>query len=201
MRYTMRNLSVLLVAVVLQGLALVPQTVPAAAQHARTPQGIDMRPLQALTTHKGSRLDLTNLRRKPYAVVFGFTHCPDICPTTLLHMKTLLDDLGPEAKSFPVLFVTVDPERDTVEVLSKYVTSFDERIVGLTGTPLDIEAVAHAFGAFYERQAPSGAGYSVDHTTRVYLMDAFGLLAEAHDPATEAAKLKVTIAKLLRQQR
>ncbi len=168
-------------------------------QHARPPQGIDLKPLYSLTTHLGSPLGPASLRRRPFAVVFGFTHCPDICPTTLLHLKALLDDLGPAAKTFPVLFVTVDPERDTVATLRQYVASFDDRIVGLTGAAIDVEAVAHAFNAFFERQAKDGSSYSVDHTTRVYLMDAFGLLADAHDPATEAKKVRETLAKIIRQ--
>ncbi len=168
-------------------------------RHGRPPQGIDLAPLFQLTTHRGARLQPQTLRRRPFAVVFGFTHCPDVCPTTLLHLKTLLDDLGPVAKAFPVLLVTVDPERDTAAVLAPYVTSIDERIVGLTGSAIEIEAAAHAFNAFYEKQAPVNGRYSVDHTTRVYLMDAFGLLADAHDPAKEANKLRATLAKVLKQ--
>lgn len=188
-------------ALALVALVLAISVLPAHArdQHGRPPQGIDLKALFALTTHKGTPLEPATVRRRPFAVVFGFTHCPDICPTTLLHLKTVLDDIGGAAKSFPVLFVTVDPDRDTVEVLRQYVASFDERIVGLTGSPLDIEAAAHAFNAFYERQAKDGASYSVDHTTRVYLMDAFGLLADAHDPATEAKRVRATLEKIIRQ--
>ncbi|MFM9938949.1 MAG: SCO family protein [Hyphomicrobiaceae bacterium] len=175
--------------------------VPATArdQHGRPPQGIDLKPLYSLTTHLGAPLGPGSLRRRPFAVVFGFTHCPDVCPTTLLHLKALLDDMGPAAKTFPVLFVTVDPDRDTVAVMRDYVASFDERIVGLTGSAIDIETAAHAFNAFYERQAKDGASYSVDHTTRVYLMDSFGLLADAHDPATEGKKVRDTLRRIIKQ--
>jgi protein SCO1/2 len=189
--------------IVLLAWTLLAPGYPAAARdrHGLPPQGVDLGPLFQLVSHEGRRLDREKYRRKPFAVVFGFTNCPDVCPTTLLHMTTLLDDIGREAADFPVLFVTVDPERDTVEILRQYVTSFGPRITGLTGSAIEIEAVAHAFNAFYERQAPSGGGYAVDHTTRVFLIDPFGLLADAHDPAKDADKLRETIRKVILQKR
>lgn len=200
-RFGLRRCAALAVVCAFAALAVVSMAPTSEAQtrHGRPPQGIDLKTLYALTTHKGTPLDPALVRRRPFAIVFGFTHCPDICPTTLLLLKTMLDDIGPAAKDFPVLFITVDPDRDTVEIMRQYVASFDERIVGLTGAPLEIEAVAHAFNAFYERQDKDGASYSVDHTTRVYLMDAFGLLADAHDPANEAKKVRATLEKILRQ--
>lgn len=105
-------------------------------------------------------------------VYFGFTSCPDICPTELQTMANALDLLGPKAGEVAALFITVDPERDTVPVMKEYVEAFHERMVGLTGTPEQVAAVAKAYRVFYQKVKlkDSSLDYSVDHSGFVYLM-------------------------------
>ncbi|SON53823.1 BsSco [Hartmannibacter diazotrophicus] len=111
---------------------------------------------------------------KPHLIFFGYTHCPDVCPTTLADMTVLLDDLGPAGKDLVIAFITVDPERDTPEVLKSYLSSFSPQIVGLTGTDAEIADVVSAYRA-YRRKVPGEAGeYTMDHTASVYLFDDTG---------------------------
>lgn len=126
-----------------------------------------------LSTHDGRKLDEKALAGRPYAIFFGFTRCPDICPTTLLEMSNHLEALGERAARMATLFVTVDPEYDTVAHLAAYLASFDHRITGLTGTPAEINAIARHYRVFYEK-VPTSGGYTMNHTASVYLMDAKG---------------------------
>lgn len=130
-----------------------------------------------LTDVNGQRFDSKSLAGKPFAVFFGFTHCPDICPTTLLEMSNHLKALGERADRLNVLFVTIDPERDTPEHLKLYLSAFDPRIIGLTGSKEEIAAVAKSFRAVYERVPnKTGTDYTMNHTASVYLMDKTGRL-------------------------
>ncbi|MGH1419948.1 MAG: SCO family protein [Hyphomicrobiaceae bacterium] len=134
-----------------------------------------------LTSHTGETFDSKSLAGKPYLIFFGFTHCPDICPTTLLDLTNQLKDLGPRAKQINTLFISVDPERDTPENLKKYLESFGENIIGLTGKPDQIKKVASSFRAVYER-VPGGQDgdandYSMNHTATVFMMDRNGRFA------------------------
>ncbi|MCL4765193.1 MAG: SCO family protein [Hyphomicrobiaceae bacterium] len=185
------------------GLALLAMSslyAPALAHSdAQRPRGVVLAPLFQLTTHEGRRLTRADIRGKPFVVVFGFTDCPSICPTALLDMTNLLADLGPDGDRIKVLFVSVDPERDTPDQLRKYLASFDPRIVGLTGQTVDIAAVAHAFDATYEKVFDKGGGYTVDHTTKVFLMDRYGLLAAAVEPGTSNRRRSGLIRRLLLQ--
>ena len=115
-----------------------------------------------------------DLSGRPYLVFFGYTHCPDYCPTTLFDISAVFKELGPDKKITAIL-VTVDPERDTPDVLRTYLGNFDYRIVGLTGDPPKTEAIAKTFRV-YSRMVPGGkpGDYSVDHTGAVYLMDKRG---------------------------
>ena len=99
----------------------------------KRPRGMDLAKLAQLTTHEGRLLGPGALRGRPFVVAFGFTHCPDVCPTTLLDLSNHLAALGPKGDKLGVVFVSIDPERDTVENLRSYLTSFDPRIIGLTG--------------------------------------------------------------------
>ena len=110
---------------------------------------------------------------KPTAFFFGFTHCPDVCPTTLYEMTTWLGDLGADADRLNVVFVSVDPDRDTPDTLADYMSAFDERMVGLTGSQEQVDAIAKAFRV-YVRKVDQDDGYTLDHTATVYLMDATG---------------------------
>jgi protein SCO1/2 len=109
-------------------------------------------------------------------VFFGYTHCPDVCPTTLSDLAQALDQLGPQADRLQPLFITVDPERDTPQVMHDYVASFGNRIVGLTGSAAQIAAAAKAYRVYYAKH-PEGSDYSMDHSAILYLMRPDGSLA------------------------
>lgn len=131
-----------------------------------------------LSRTDGTRFSSAALTGKPYAIFFGFTHCPDICPTTLLEMTEHLKALGPKADNLSVLFVTVDPTRDRPEHLKLYLSAFDPRIIGLTGTTEEVAAVAKSYRVFYEKvPSKDGTDYTMNHTASVYLMDKAGNLA------------------------
>ncbi len=142
-----------------------------------------------LETGDGKPFSDADVRGKPFLVYFGYTHCPDVCPTTLAQISDVLARL-PE-KPIRVLFVTVDPERDTPKSMADYVSSFDPRIVGLSGGVAEIAAMERAYRV-YARKAPTRDGdYSMDHSSVVYLMDASGRFVEAFNmerSADEAAK-------------
>lgn len=125
----------------------------------------------------GRRVTEEALLGKPSVIFFGFTFCPEVCPTTLYELSGLMEELGPAADALNVVFVSVDPQRDTPEHLRDYLSSFDPRIVGLTGTPEQLETIAKAYHVYYKRVPTDGGGYTMDHTATVYLMDAEGMFA------------------------
>ncbi len=130
-----------------------------------------------LTGTDGKRFSSASLAGKPFAIFFGFTHCPDICPTTLLEMTNHLKALGPRADNLNVIFVSIDPEKDTPEQLKLYLSAFDSRIIGLSGTKEEVAKVAKTYRAFYEKVPNKDkTDYTMNHTASVYLMDANGKL-------------------------
>ncbi|HWJ75380.1 MAG TPA: SCO family protein [Kaistia sp.] len=147
-----------------------------------------------LTAEDGRRFTNADLGGKPFAVFFGFTRCPNVCPTTLSDLTLDLEQLGPLADKLKVLFVSVDPERDTPETLKDYLSAFDPRITGLSGTPAEIASLAKAYRVFYEKVPTEGGDYTMNHTATVYLMDGKGALASTisleEDQPTRVAKLK-----------
>lgn len=149
-----------------------------------------------LTSHEGKPFTDAELRGKPFAVFFGFTHCPEVCPTTLYDLTQDLEALGPDADKLRVAFITVDPARDNPELMKTYLSSFDPRIVGLTGTEEDIAAVAKAYKIYY-RKVPTDSGYTMDHSAQVFLMNGKGdfyATSSFQEPAeTRRAKLKQLI--------
>ena len=151
-----------------------------------------------LTSSQGGVLSDSDLKGKPFAIFFGFTRCPEICPTTLWEMSETLRRLGPEGADLRALFVTLDPERDTPETLASYLQSFDPRIVGLSGTPEEIAAVAKAYRVFWRKVPTANGDYTMDHTAVVYLMDAAGayagIIGYKDDAATRDRKLRQLIA-------
>lgn len=171
----------------------------AANPHGKRPQGVDLEPLYQLKTQSGEALSKANLKGRPAAVFFGYTHCPDVCPTTLLEMTQHLEALGKDGDRLQVLFVTIDPERDTVEHLREFVGSFDRRIVALTGTPLEIAAVAHRFGATYDKVVAKDGSYTMDHTTKVFLLDRYGLVASHLERNQAEQDQRQVLQKLLAQ--
>jgi len=131
----------------------------------------------ALTGHDGRPRTLAEFRGKALVVFFGFTHCPDICPTTLADMAGVMKTLGADAERVQVLFVTVDPERDTREVLAKYVPAFDPRFLGMYGDAAATLRVAKEFKIFFEKRAgATPEAYTVDHSAQSYVLDPQGRL-------------------------
>jgi protein SCO1/2 len=128
-----------------------------------------------LFDHTGRARRLEDFRGKAVVVFFGFTHCPDICPTTLADLSAALKQLGPQAQRVQVVFVTVDPERDTREVLAKYVTAFDPRFLGMYGDAAATQRVARDFKVYFEKRK-AGDSYSVDHSGQTYVIDPQGRL-------------------------
>ncbi|KLK89846.1 photosynthetic protein synthase I [Microvirga vignae] len=126
-----------------------------------------------LTSHEGKPFTDADLKGKPFVVFFGFTHCPEVCPTTLYDLTQDLASLGSDADKLRVAFITVDPAQDTPELMKTYLSSFDPRIVGLTGTEEEIAAVAKAYKIFY-RKVPTDNGYTMDHSATIFLMDSKG---------------------------
>ena len=131
-----------------------------------------------------------DLAGRPYLVFFGYTHCPDFCPTALSDISAVFKELGD--KKIAALFVTVDPERDTPDILKTYLENFDSRIIGLTGDPSKTEATAKAFRVYARKVAGEKPGdYTVDHTGVVYLMDKRGKFVSAFNlsrPLPQAAR-------------
>lgn len=167
---------VLLLGAFLAGLALVLAAILMASGLAPTPgRGtVAIGGPFHLVDQNGKPFSDQNMRGKPYLVFFGYTHCPDICPTTLFEMSQLMRKLGPDAQRVGALFITVDPERDTTAVLKDYLASFDPHLRGLTGPP---DAVAQAIKDYrvYAKKVPlQGGDYTMDHTALVYLMDKDG---------------------------
>ena len=135
-----------------------------------------------LVAQDGSVFTERELQGRPHAVFFGFTNCPDVCPTTLLDLSEHLKELGSDGDKLRVVFIAVDAERDTREQVGLYLQSFDPRIVGLTGTKEEIDAAVKAFKAYYKMvPEKDGTGYSVAHTALVYLFDRRGRFAGTLD--------------------
>lgn len=132
----------------------------------------------ALVDTRGTPVTDADLRGKPAAVFFGFTYCPEICPTTLGELTAALDVLGPEADRLNVVFVSVDPERDTPEELGLYLSHFDRRIRGLTGSPDAVEAMTRAYRVYHRKVPLEGGDYTVDHSSMIYLFDPQGAFVE-----------------------
>ena len=147
----------------------------------------------ALASTRGGVVHSKDLEGKPYAIFFGFTHCPEVCPTALYEMSNLLAKLGDEAKDFRVLFVTVDPARDTVESMKDYLANFDPRIEGLVPTLEQLPRLAFDFRVYYAKQPTSDGAYTMDHTALVFLMDGTGAFAGtmAYEEAMDAREAKL----------
>jgi protein SCO1 len=126
-----------------------------------------------LVDQDGRTVTDADFKGHPFLVFFGFTHCPDVCPTTLFEISEILRNLGPDAGKVNALFVTVDPERDTPAALKDYLASFDPHLRGLTGDPDAVAAVLKGYRV-YARKVPQDGGYTMDHTAIVYLMDKDG---------------------------
>jgi protein SCO1/2 len=128
----------------------------------------------SLTDQNGRTVTDQDLKGRPFLVFFGYTNCPDFCPTTMFEISEVLKALGPDADRTRALFVTVDPERDTPAALKDYLSSFDPHITALTGEPEAIASVAKAYRAYYRKVPLKDGDYTMDHLVLVYLMDKNG---------------------------
>ena len=151
-----------------------------------------------LTGHDGKPRSLADFRGKVVVVSFGFTQCPDVCPTTLADLASAVKQLGGEASQVQVLFVTVDPKRDTPELLRQYVPAFHPDFLGLYGDAGETLKVTKDFHVYaHERAAKGGAGYTVDHSAQVFVLDRAGrmrlLIAPGTPPAAIASDLRVLL--------
>ena len=144
----------------------------------------------ALQDADGKTISDQTLHGRPFLVYFGYTHCPDVCPTELAHISDILTQMGD--KSIPALFITVDPERDTPKLMQEYVESFNPAIIGLSGSPQAIESTEKTFRVFARKgELQADGDYSMDHSSIVYLMDKNGAFVEAFNverPPKDAAK-------------
>ncbi len=142
----------------------------------------------------GQPFSSVRLAGKPFAIFFGFTHCPDVCPTTLARLTKLRRQLGSGEDAFNIVFVSVDPERDGPPQVGAYSKLFDTPVIGLTGSPAQIEQVKKQFAVFSAKAPQDGGDYSVDHTASVFLMDRAGkfvaTIAPEESDAVALAKLK-----------
>ena len=150
-------------------------------------------PFELASSHGGT-VKSSDLAGKPYGVFFGFTHCPEVCPTTLYEMSETLKAVGDDAKDFRVFFITVDPERDTAEKLKDYLSNFDPRIEALVPTPAQLPDIAKAFRAIYEKVPTSDGEYTMNHTATLYLFGRNGrfksTIAYGEEQANREKKIK-----------
>lgn len=147
-----------------------------------------------LASTRGGAVSSRSLAGKPFAVFFGYTFCPDVCPTTLLDLSNAIKLLGADAGRMSFVFVSVDPERDTIEQMKLYLSSFDPHIIGATGSEAAIADMARKYRAVYRKVVSKDGTITYDHTATTYLMDAQGLfhgtLAYQESPDVAAAKLR-----------
>ena len=150
--------------------------------------------LQATT---GEMVGLDSFAGKLLVVYFGYTHCPDVCPTTLSTLAKALDRMGEAAEDVQVVMITVDPERDTVALLDEYLGFFDERFVGLTGPRSDIDRVATTYGVFFAaNDGDVASGYTVDHTAKLMVIDRAGHLRLVFPPELRPDQIAADLAFL-----
>jgi protein SCO1/2 len=123
---------------------------------------------------EGRPVSQQDILGRPTVMFFGFTFCPDVCPTTLANLSDMMEKLGNDADRMKVVFVSVDPERDTPEKMHAYLSYFDKRIQGFTGTPEQLAAMAKEYGVYYKKVPLDGGSYTMDHTASVYLLDGTG---------------------------
>jgi protein SCO1/2 len=152
----------------------------------------------ALTDHHGQQRTLADFKGKVVTIFFGYTQCPDVCPTALSGMSAVMQELGPDADRVQVIFVTVDPERDTPELLGEYVPVFDARFLGMYGTAEKIAEIAKDFRVFYRKSGDLAGHYTIDHSAGTYVVGPDGRLRlymrHAEDPMVMAADIKALLA-------
>jgi protein SCO1/2 len=155
----------------------------------------------ALDDQHGNLFQLSDHRGQIVLLAFGYTNCPDVCPTTLAQFKLIKAGLGKDADSVRFVFVTVDPERDTPERLKTFLSSFDPDFIGLSSSRSDLESVWQNYGVYQERQAPDSNGnYAVDHTARIYAIDKDGNFRLTYPYDFDAASIIADVHHLVQEQ-
>jgi protein SCO1 len=147
-----------------------------------------------LVDQKGAPVTEAAFRGHPSVVFFGFTHCPEVCPTTLFELAGWLKTMGDDGKNLRAYFVSIDPERDTPEIMNAYISNFSDRILGITGEPDKVHAMAKSFGIYSKKVDTGNGDYTMDHTASVLLLNArgdfAGTIAYGESSDTAIAKLK-----------
>ena len=147
-----------------------------------------------LVDDTGATVTEKTIAGKPYVMDFGYTFCPDVCPTTLLDLSRWIEKLGTDADRLNYVFVTIDPERDTIQSMHAYLSSFDKRIRGYTGTLAEIAQIAKEYRVYYQKVPTEDGGYTMDHTAVLYLMGPNGKLVTVipyqEDDTSAIANLK-----------
>jgi protein SCO1 len=147
-----------------------------------------------LVDDTGATVTEKTLAGEPYAMYFGYTFCPDVCPTTLLDLSRWIQKLGSDADKLNYVFVTVDPERDTVQSMHAYLSSFDKHIRGYSGTPAEIAQIAKEYHVYYKKIPTDDGSYTMDHSAIIYLMGRDGkfvaVIPYQEDDASATGKLK-----------
>jgi len=149
-----------------------------------------------LTSHKGEKKTIKDFKGKVVAIFFGFASCPDICPTTMVELKNIKSMLGKNSNQLEVLFISLDPKRDTPEILGKFIPSFDSSFIGLTGTIENIEKIAQQFKV-YRKKVIQGDSYTIDHSSGIYLLDKDGKVRVRHPYGSEIKLIVEDIEKLI----
>lgn len=184
---------------VLIAVLLALAAIPAAALYHSYSHRANLAPDFTLTDQAGRPFTLSQQRGRAVALFFGYGHCPDICPTTLASLARAKTLLGPRAADVEILFVTVDPERDTPQALGKYVALFDRNIIALTGTAAQLEPVYKAYFVYHEKQKPDGSanGYAVSHSATIFMIDRSGRLRTVGGWDDDSKTLARTLEDLL----
>lgn len=147
-----------------------------------------------LVDHHGEEITEAAFRGQPSALFFGFTYCPDVCPTTLFEMDAWLNELGPEGENIRAYFVSVDPERDSPEVLGRYIENVTDKVTGITGEPDKVAEMARSFGIYVRKVDLDNGDYTIDHTASILMIDSTGdfagTIAYGENPDNAMAKLR-----------
>jgi protein SCO1/2 len=194
----------LLVAVLLGGLVVFGGAAFLGLTHRDTPRGAAGTLLAnaiggpfRLVDQNGKTVTDADLKGKWSLIYFGYTHCPDACPTALNDMSIALDELGPRRSAVRPVFITVDPERDTPEVLKSYVTAFDAPIMALTGSPEEIAQAAKGYRVYFAKHPEAGGDYSMDHSSVIYVMDPEGRFTASFTHQNTPEEIAERLKKLL----
>ena len=163
----------------------------------RTQTGFEIGAPFVLSDHTGQQVTEELFIGRASAVFFGFTHCPEICPTTLNDLATARDTLGAAADDVQIVFITLDPARDTVAVLSEFIPYFGQNITGITGAPDAVLQLAKDWGVFWEQITTSDGGYTLDHTATVFLLNGQGRMTGTIDIAEPADVVEAKLQKLV----